>query len=208
MSTPIVASFLKSSSKLKECPEPIVPEYAFVGRSNVGKSSLINYLVNRKELAKTSGKPGKTQLINHFEIRESSKEKNPQWYLVDLPGYGYAKVSKSKKEEFQKLIYPYLQNRENLMCVFVLIDSRHKPQPVDLQFMEWLGVKAVPFAMIFTKTDKLKKGALERNVEHYNEEMLNTWAELPAQFATSALNRSGAGELLTFINSTNAAFQP
>jgi len=206
MNTPIVASFLKSSSKLKECPEPVVPEYAFVGRSNVGKSSLINYMVNRKELAKTSGKPGKTQLINHFEIRESSKEKNPQWYLVDLPGYGYAKVSKSKKEEFQKLIYPYLQNRKNLMCVFVLIDSRHKPQPVDLQFMEWLGVKGVPFAMIFTKTDKLKKGVLERNIEQYNEEMLDTWEELPSQFATSALDRSGAEELLTFINATNAVF--
>ena len=207
MSTPILASFYKSSSKLKECPKTAVPEYAFVGRSNVGKSTLINYLVNRKELAKTSGKPGKTQLINHFEVRESSKDQDPLWYLVDLPGYGYAKVSKTKKDEFQKLIYPYLENRENLMCVFVLIDSRHKPQPVDLNFMEWLGVKGVPFAMIFTKSDKLKKGALVKNVDAYNEEMLKVWEELPPQFATSSLKRSGAKEILDFIEETNAHFQ-
>jgi len=207
MSTPVLASFFKSSSKLKGCPKATVPEYAFVGRSNVGKSSLINYLVNRKELAKTSGKPGKTQLINHFEIRESSKEKDPLWYLVDLPGYGYAKVSKTKKDEFQKLIYPYLQNRENLMCVFVLIDSRHEPQPVDLKFMEWLGVKGVPFAMIFTKTDKLKKGALVRNVDAYNDEMLKMWEDLPPQFASSSLKRSGADEILAFIEETNKLFR-
>jgi GTP-binding protein len=207
MSTPIVASFLKSSAKLKDCPKPNVPEYAFVGRSNVGKSSLINYLVNRKELAKTSGKPGKTQLINHFEIRGSEKEKNPRWYLVDLPGYGYAKVSKSKKDEFQKLIYPYLQHRENLMSVFVLIDSRHEPQPVDIEFMQWLGVNQVPFAMIFTKTDKLKKGALVKNVDAYNEEMLKSWEELPPQFATSSLKKSGGEDILNYIEETNSLFQ-
>lgn len=207
MSTPIVASFLKSSAKLKECPKPTVPEYAFVGRSNVGKSSLINYLVNRKELAKTSGKPGKTQLINHFEIKESDKEKFPKWYLVDLPGYGYAKVSKTKKDEFQKLIYPYLQHRENLMNVFVLIDSRHTPQPVDMQFMQWLGVNQVPFAMIFTKTDKLKKGELLKNVDAYNEEMLKTWEELPPQFATSSLKKNGGEEILNYIEETNSLFQ-
>ncbi len=207
MRTPIVASFLKSSAKLKECPNPAVPEYAFVGRSNVGKSSLINYLVNRKELAKTSGKPGKTQLINHFEIKESDKEKTPKWYLVDLPGYGYAKVSKSKKDEFQKLIYPYLQHRENLMSVFVLIDSRHKPQPVDMQFMQWLGINQVPFAMIFTKTDKLKKGELLKNVEAYNEEMLKSWDELPPQFATSSLKKQGGEEVLNYIEETNSLFR-
>jgi len=207
MSTPIVATFLKSSAKLKDCPKPIVPEYAFVGRSNVGKSSLINYLVNRKELAKTSGKPGKTQLINHFEIRESDKEKTPKWFLVDLPGYGYAKVSKSKKEEFQKLIYPYLQNRQNLMSVFVLIDCRHKPQPVDISFMEWLGINQVPFAMIFTKTDKLKKGELERNVRLYNEEMLQSWEELPLQFASSSLKKTGGEDILDYIETTNTLFQ-
>lgn len=208
MTNPIVATFLKSSTKLKECPKPIVPEYAFVGRSNVGKSSLINYLVARKELAKTSGKPGKTQLINHFEIKESSKEKTPQWYLVDLPGYGYAKVSKSKKDEFQKLIYPYLQKRENLMCVFVLVDSRHEPQRVDLDFMQWLGVNQVPFAMVFTKLDKLKKGAEERNIKVYNQAMLEFWEELPPQFATSSLKRKGKEEILDFIQKTNELFLP
>lgn len=207
MSHPIIASFLKSSSKLKECPKANVPEYAFVGRSNVGKSSLINYLVNRKELAKTSGKPGKTQLINHFEIKESAKEKDPKWYLVDLPGYGYAKVSKSKKEEFQKLIYPYLQHRENLMCVFVLIDSRHEPQPVDLKFMEWLGHNQVPFAMIFTKTDKLKKGALVKNINVYNEEMLKIWEELPPQFTSSSLKKTGGDDILNYIEETNSLYR-
>lgn len=201
----MIASFLKSSSKFQECPKGNIPEYAFVGRSNVGKSSLINYLVDRKDLAKTSGKPGKTQLINHFEIRNSDKEQ-PQWYLVDLPGYGYAKVSKSKKDEFQRLIYPYLKQRENLMCVFVLIDSRHSPQDIDLKFMEWLGTNSIPFVMIFTKTDKLKKGEIDRKVEAYNNRMLEIWEELPGQFTTSSLKKHGREEILEFILDTNEAF--
>jgi len=149
------ADFIISNTDYTLCPKADMPEYAFIGRSNVGKSSLINLITNKKQLAKISGKPGKTQLINHFLI-------NKEWYLVDLPGYGYATVSKTQKQEFQKIIFSYLENRENLMCLFVLLDCRHKPQKIDLEFMKWLGEKQIPFLMIFTKIDKLGKTELKK----------------------------------------------
>lgn len=198
------ASFLKSSAQLSECPKTDIPEYAFVGRSNVGKSSLINMLTGRKDLAKTSGKPGKTQLINHFSISNPG-EQETEWYLVDLPGYGYARVSKTVKAEFQRLINPYLDNRENLMCVFLLIDSRHTPQDIDMDFMEWMGSKGIPFVMVFTKMDKLKKGEDEKNISKYNKKMLERWEILPPQFFTSSSNGAGRTELLEFIKETNAS---
>jgi GTP-binding protein len=202
----LISSFLKSSGKLSQCPEPNIPEYAFVGRSNVGKSSLINMLLGRKDLAKTSGRPGKTQLINHFAIEYPGDNGKPAWYLVDLPGYGYARVSKTQRDEFKLLINPYLQTRENLMCTFVLIDIRHNPQGNDLGFMEWLGEKGIPFAMVFTKADKLKPGALTRNIETYNEEMFKIWEELPHQFITSATSALGREDVLGFIHETNTLF--
>lgn len=202
----LISSFLKSSAALNQCPDPNIPEYAFVGRSNVGKSSLINMLLGRKDLAKTSGQPGKTQLINHFSIAYPGDEGKPSWYLVDLPGYGYAKVSKAKRDDFKLLINPYLQTRENLMCTFVLIDVRHNPQGNDLGFMEWLGEKGIPFAMVFTKADKLKPAVLEANVQTYMDVMLNTWEELPKYFLTSANKGTGRDEILAFIKETNALF--
>lgn len=204
----LFSSFVKSSSKFNQLPLPHYPEYAFVGRSNVGKSSLINMLTGKKDLAKTSGKPGKTQLINHFSIAPAGNEAEISWYLVDLPGYGYAKVSKTLRAAFQKLIMPYLEKRENLMCVFVLIDSRHTPQEVDLDFMEKLGVAGIPFAMIFTKADKLKPLALEQNIAKYNEVMLQGWEELPPQFISSSQTRMGRIEILKFIEETNSLFNP
>jgi len=204
----LISSFLKSSAKLTQCPEPSVPEYAFVGRSNVGKSSLINMLLGRKDLAKTSGRPGKTQLINHFSIEYPGDRGKPSWYLVDLPGYGYAKVSKSMRDEFKLLINPYLQTRENLMCTFVLIDVRHNPQGNDLGFMEWLGSKGIPFAMVFTKADKEKPGALKANIDLYIEEMLTTWEAVPPYFVTSATKGTGRDEILHFIKETNELFDP
>ncbi len=203
----IKADFLKSSQTPKQCPPANVPEYAFVGRSNVGKSSLINMLTGRKNLAKTSGKPGKTRLINHFEISWPGKSDKSSWYLVDLPGYGYARVSKKERSEFQKLIYPYIRNRENLMCLFVLIDSRHSPQQIDLEFMAYLGQNGVPFAMVFTKSDKSKPVALEKNIEAYNERMLQDWEELPSQFLTSSAKIQGRDEILAFIEETNPLFK-
>lgn len=200
------ASFLKSSSKLSECPNTKLPEYAFVGRSNVGKSSLINTLTGRKDLAKTSGKPGKTQLINHFSISQPGAQETA-WYLVDLPGYGYAKVSKSTKAEFQRLIHPYLERRENLMCVFLLIDSRHTPQTIDQEFMEWMATKGIPFVMVFTKFDKLKKSEQEKNIRKYNDKMLERWEALPEQFFTSSASGLGRAELLDFIEETNASLE-
>ena len=167
------AEFLVSNSNVAKCPKNKMPEYAFIGRSNVGKSSLINMLTDRKNLAKTSGRPGKTQLINHFVI-------NQTWYLVDLPGYGYARVSKKVKKEFQKFITQYFEEREQLVSAFVLIDCRHEPQPIDREFMQYLGEKQIPFSIIFTKADKLKPKALERNIEHYKQELLaGAWAEMP-----------------------------
>jgi GTP-binding protein len=189
--------FLISNSDVKKCPDNKLPEYAFIGRSNVGKSSLINMLCNKKKLAKTSGKPGKTQLINHFLINKS-------WHLVDLPGYGYARVSKSSKAKFQKFITKYFEKREQLVCGFVLVDVRHDPQPIDVEFMEWLGESEIPFSIIFTKADKLKPKALERNVEAYKKFLLEgIWEEMPPYFITSASNNQGKEELLSYIGGIN-----
>jgi GTP-binding protein len=193
------AEFISSNTDLKKCPEPELPEYAFIGRSNVGKSSLINSLTGRKNLAKVSGKPGKTQLINHFMINKS-------WYLVDLPGYGYAGVSKSKRLEFALFIKNYLLKRENLMCLFVLIDSRHKAQKIDLDFMQWLGQKGIPFVICFTKLDKLSKKERAENISLYQQEMLSQWEELPQIFLSSSTKKIGQEELLQFIEQTNRLF--
>ncbi len=173
-----------------------LPEYAFIGRSNVGKSSLINMLTSRKNLAKTSGKPGKTQLINHFLI-------NKNWHLVDLPGYGYAKVSKSAKKTFQKFITDYFNKRKQLVSAFVLVDIRHEPQPLDLDFMQWLGENLIPFSIIFTKADKLKPKAIERHIEDYKNILLETWEEMPNYIITSASKGIGKDEVLEYIDSIN-----
>lgn len=194
------AEFICSSPKIELCPKDSRPEYAFIGRSNVGKSSLINMLVNNKKLAKTSGRPGKTQLINHFLVNET-------WYLVDLPGYGYAKVSKTAKQKFQKIIEDYILERPNLANLFVLIDSRHEPQKIDLEFMEWLGEAQVPFSMVFTKIDKLSGNKLNKNLKTYNKRMMQQWAELPVQFSTSAESGAGKAELLNYINMVNENIQ-
>lgn len=188
--------FVKSSGKWQECPEPKIPEYAFIGRSNVGKSSLINAMMNRKDLAKTSQTPGKTQLINHFLVNES-------WFLTDLPGYGYAKVSKSTRKDFEKLITNYILNRKNLVNLFVLVDVRHNPQKIDLEFMEWCGENGVPFSIVFTKADKVKPNTAVKNVEDYKEELLKNWEELPEIFVTSAEKKEGTEEILNYIEKTN-----
>lgn len=190
------AEFVISNSDVAKCPQRPIPEYAFIGRSNVGKSSLINMLTNRKSLAKTSGRPGKTQLINHFVV-------NNNWYLVDLPGYGYAKVSKSSKKKFQKFITNYFEQRKQLAMAFVLVDVRHEPQPIDLEFMTYLGINEIPFGIIFTKADKLKPKAIERQVAHYCEVLLKTWEELPPYFITSSSKKIGQDEILNFIDATN-----
>ena len=190
------AEFVISNTDIKKCPKERIPEYAFIGRSNVGKSSLINMLTSRKSLAKTSGKPGKTQLINHFKI-------NDNWFLVDLPGYGYAKVSKKDRSIFAKFIYDYLEKRENLICTFVLVDSRHEPQKIDLLFMEWLGQKGIPFVIVFTKMDKLSSSQLNKNLSKYKSKMLETWEELPQSFMSSAESKLGKMEILKFIDTTN-----
>lgn len=190
------AEFLASYTTYKDCPEPNIPEYAFVGRSNVGKSSLINMLMDKKNLAKTSQSPGKTQLLNAFHI-------NQEWYLMDLPGYGYAKVSKSMRKDFNKLIKDYAEFRENLMCIFVLLDSRHEPQKNDLEFMRWLGEKGIPFIMVFTKADKLSSSQMNKNLNNYKKEMLKEWEVLPELFVTSAEQRLGKNEILSFIDRLN-----
>lgn len=190
------AKFVMSNSVASQCPSSTLPEYAFIGRSNVGKSSLINMLCNNSTLAKVSGTPGKTQLINHFII-------NDNWHLVDLPGYGYAKVSKSVKEKFQTLITDYVLNREQLVLLFVLVDCRHEPQKIDLEFMRFLGENGVPFSMIFTKADKLKPAALERNIEEYRRIMLEEWEELPPCFITSSSQCLGKEEILDYIEQIN-----
>jgi GTP-binding protein len=190
------AAFVSSFTDYQQCPEIDIPEYAFVGRSNVGKSSLINMLLDRKNLAKTSQTPGKTQLINFFLINNS-------WHLVDLPGYGFAKVKKAIRKDFNRIIKDYAEFRTNLVCLFVLIDARHKPQQNDLQFMQWLGERQIPFAIIFTKTDKLKELALERNIQFYKQEMLKEWESLPDLFLTSAENKRGRDELLDYIGRLN-----
>lgn len=194
------ASFIMSNTQVDKCPEPNRPEYAFIGRSNVGKSSLINMLVDNKKLAKTSGRPGKTQLINHFDINE-------EWYLVDLPGYGYAKTSKSKRKDFHKIITRYLTERTNLLCTFVLLDSRLEPQKIDLEFMEWLGEKGIPFAMVFTKVDKIGSGTLHKNQVKYKKKMLETWESLPPIILTSATSKAGREETLSFIQDVNQSFE-
>ena len=194
------AEFVISNTDYRICPTPKMPEYAFIGRSNVGKSSLINAMVNIKNLAKTSGKPGKTQLINHFLI-------NKGWYLVDLPGYGFAKISKAKRAEFHDMISEYLLNRINLMCLFVLIDSRHKPQEIDQEFMQWLAEKGIPFVMVFTKSDKLGKTALSNNIGAYKLEMLKKWEDLPEIFITSAEKRQGLSEISAYIEHLNPHFK-
>ncbi len=190
------AEFVMSNSDVAKCPKDKLPEYAFIGRSNVGKSSLINMLMQRKNLAKTSGRPGKTQLINHFLI-------NKTWFLVDLPGYGYARVSKSSKRVFQKFITQYFAKREQLVLAFVLIDCRHEPQKVDLEFMQWMGENQVPFCIVFTKEDKVKPNALKRNIETYTQKMLETWEEMPRYFVTSSSNTTGRDELLNYIGEVN-----
>jgi len=185
-----------SNSQVAKCPKDRLPEYAFIGRSNVGKSSLINMLTNCKNLAKTSGRPGKTQLINHFKIDD-------RWFLVDLPGYGYARVSKTTKQVFQRFITDYFEQREQLVSAFVLVDIRHEPQKIDVEFMQWLGERAIPFAIIFTKADKLKPQAIERNVAAYKEVLLEWWEEFPPYFVTSAQNKTGKEELTQYIEQTN-----
>jgi GTP-binding protein len=190
------ARFIISNTEVEKCPKPDRPEYAFIGRSNVGKSSLINMLTNKKSLAKTSGKPGKTRLINHFLINE-------EWYLVDLPGYGYAKVPKSERLKWEKFLRRYILKRQNLYCLFVLIDSRHEAQKVDLEFIEWLGISEIPFSIIFTKTDKLKPEELETKLKAYEEKLFETWETLPGYFITSTETGVGKNEILEFIESIN-----
>lgn len=191
------ADFVTSNTDVSKCPKEQLPEYAFIGRSNVGKSSLINMITGRTKLAKTSGKPGKTQLINHFKINEN-------WFLVDLPGYGYAQVSKSKRQTFQEFIKDYLLLRQQLICTFVLIDSRLEPQKIDLEFMEFLGENSIPFYMVFTKADKLKLDELNRNIQVYKKVMTKSnWESMPPHFVTSAENTTGKEELLNFIDELN-----
>ncbi len=186
------AEFVVSNTDPGLCPETEKPEFAFIGRSNVGKSSLINMLMGMKNLAKTSSEPGKTRLINHFMI-------NNEWYLVDLPGYGYAKALRSSREKWLKFIRKYMLVRENLFCVMVLLDIRLEPQQNDLEFMNWLGENGVPFVMVFTKTDKCSRNAIEKNLAVYHEEMFKNWEELPQIFVTSAEKSTGRDELLNFI---------
>lgn len=191
------AEFVMSNTEVSKCPKEPLPEYAFIGRSNVGKSSLINMLVNDKNMAKTSGRPGKTQLINHFKI-------NGNWFLVDLPGYGYARVSKREKKTFQKYITAYFLKRKQLVSAFVLVDIRHEPQPIDLEFMEWLGTNSIPFAIIFTKADKLKEDLIEEQASNYLKRLLEgVWEEAPPHFITSSTKHMGRESLLNYIDAVN-----
>lgn len=190
------ATFVISNTDHQKCPTDGRPEYAFIGRSNVGKSSLINMLTNNKNLAKTSGKPGKTQLINHFII-------NDDWYLVDLPGYGYAKTSKLNRVKWEQFIADYLCNRPSLTNVFVLIDARLEPQKIDVEFMNWCGEKGIPFSMVFTKIDKLSSSALQKNLAKYKKEMLKFWDELPPVFTTSSESGFGKEKVLNYIDFIN-----
>jgi len=190
------AEFVISNTDVKKCPESSYPEYAFIGRSNVGKSSLINMLTNRKGLAMTSQKPGKTQLINHFLI-------NNEWYLVDLPGYGYAQRGKEGREKIRRIIEDYILEREQLTNLFVLLDCRHEPQKIDLEFMEWIGENGIPFSIIFTKIDKLSRGKLEENLQAYEKKLLESWEELPPIFLSSSEKRDGRDEILGYIAEIN-----
>lgn len=202
------AKYHISSSLVEQCPKPDKPEYAFIGRSNVGKSSLINLLTKTKNLAKTSGTPGKTQLINHFEIESSNGLKGPKdkWYLVDLPGYGYAKRSISDRNRWEQMIDGYLRKRENLMHVFVLIDSRHTPQKNDLEFVNQLDHWEVPFSLVFTKSDKEKPGVVARNVQAFMDKLRETWQFLPRNFVTSAEKKVGREEILDLLQQMNNDF--
>ena len=199
------AVYLISSPSFDKCPKPDRPEYAFIGRSNVGKSSLINLLCNNQKLAKTSSAPGKTQNINHFDIESSHSEKGPthKWFLVDLPGYGYAKRAQSTRRSWEQMIENYLRKRENLLNVFVLIDARHEPQKIDLEFVNQLGEWQIPFTVVFTKADKEKPKVVERNVKAFLDAMRLTWQFLPASFVTSAVKKTGAAEILQFIEENN-----
>ncbi len=190
------AKFVISNTDVRKCPEGNLPEYAFIGRSNVGKSSLINMLTNHKGLAMTSSTPGKTLLINHFLINE-------EWYLVDLPGYGFAQRGMAQREQLRQIIESYILGREQLVCLFVLIDCRHPAQKIDLEFMEWLGENGVPFTIIFTKTDKIGRGRLKENIKAYQEAMLGTWEELPPMMCSSSENKEGREEILDYIEEIN-----
>ncbi|MDG1148616.1 MAG: ribosome biogenesis GTP-binding protein YihA/YsxC [Crocinitomicaceae bacterium] len=194
------AQFVISNTDINLCPKDGLPEYAFIGRSNVGKSSLINMITGRNKLAKISGRPGKTQLINHFII-------NDDWYLVDLPGYGYAKASKTSRAKWEKFISEYLTKREELLNVFVLLDCRLEPQKIDMEFMNWCGEKQIAFSMVFTKIDKLSSTALQKNLAKYKKEMLKYWAELPPVFTTSATSKFGQEKLLNYIENINDSFE-
>lgn len=193
----IKAEFLVSNTDYQKCPAPDKPEYAFIGRSNVGKSSLINMLANNQKLAKTSGKPGKTQLINHFLI-------NDTWYLVDLPGYGWAKVSKESREKWDKMIRQYILHRPNLYCIFVLVDSRLDPQKIDLEFLNWLGENGVPLAIIFTKADKQSNNKTQQSIQAFKDALKETWEVMPDVFITSSVNKTGREDVLEYINKINA----
>lgn len=199
MSTPIVKSarFVISNTDIKKCPQDGKPEYAFIGRSNVGKSSLINMLTNQKKLAQTSATPGKTLLINHYLI-------NDEWYLVDLPGYGYAKRSKSQNEQLEHIITSYVLDREQMTLLFVLIDCRHEPQKIDLEFFQWLGENGVPFSIIFTKADKLTKSVLAKKIAAYKARLLKEWEELPPVFITSSESAAGREEVLRYVEEINS----
>lgn len=190
------AAYVISSPSVEQCPKPDKPEYAFIGRSNVGKSSLINMICGRDALAKISASPGKTKLINHFVV-------NKEWYLVDLPGYGYAKISQIERKKWEKMIQDYLRKRETLVNIFVLIDSRHMPQKIDLEFVNQLGEWQVPFTLVFTKADKEKPGAVDRHVKAFLDAMRQTWQFLPQSFVTSATKKQGREEILTFIDECN-----
>ena len=190
------AEFVISNTDVKKCPASTLPEYAFIGRSNVGTSSLINMLTQRKGLAMTSQKPGKTQLINHFLI-------NNEWHLVDLPGYGFARVGQSNRERLKSIIEDYILEREQLTNLFILLDCRHEPQKIDLEFIEWAGENGVPFALVFTKADKLSKGKLASNIEAYKQTLLESWEELPPIFITSSEAKEGRDELLNYIEDIN-----
>ena len=194
------AEFVVSNTKVDRCPKTKMPEYAFIGRSNVGKSSLINMLCNQKKLAKTSSRPGKTQLINHFLI-------NKKWYLVDLPGYGYARASKTQKKTFQKFIVDYFIKRKELVSAFLLIDIRHNPQPIDLDFLRWLGENLIPFSIVFTKVDKIKEKEIETKVSEYLEVLKKDWETLPEYFITSSEKRLGGEPLLNYIQQINQSIE-
>ena len=192
-----LAEFIISNTDVAKCPKELLPEYAFIGRSNVGKSSLINMLVDNKSLAKISGRPGKTQLINHFKI-------NNEWFLVDLPGYGYAQVSKNKRRIFQKFITDYFFKRKQLVCTFLLVDVRHEPQKIDLEFMRFLGENEIPFCIVFTKSDKINTVKINNNILIYEQKMLQSgWESIPQTFVTSASSKTGRDELLNYIDSVN-----